>query len=30
LLQYSFNHDSLLIEALVALCVNRWIDLHGS
>jgi len=29
LLQYTFNHDPLLIEALIALCVNRWIDLHG-
>ncbi|KAF9533439.1 hypothetical protein CPB83DRAFT_845262 [Crepidotus variabilis] len=27
--QYSFNHDLLLTEALVALCINRWIDLHG-
>ena len=27
--QYTFNHDPLLIEALLALCVNRWIDLHG-
>ncbi|KAF9477379.1 hypothetical protein BDN70DRAFT_881284 [Pholiota conissans] len=29
LLQYTFTSDWLLIEALVALCVNRWIDLHG-
>ncbi|PPR04957.1 hypothetical protein CVT24_010415 [Panaeolus cyanescens] len=29
LLQYTFVHDTLLIEALVALCLNRWIDLHG-
>ncbi|KAF9036674.1 hypothetical protein BJ165DRAFT_594591 [Panaeolus papilionaceus] len=28
-LQYTFVHDTLLIEALVALCLNRWIDLHG-
>ena len=27
--QYTFNHDPLLIEALLALCVNRWIDIHG-
>jgi len=29
IVQYTFNHDPLLIEALLALCVNRWIDLHG-
>ncbi|KAF8188400.1 hypothetical protein BJ912DRAFT_1022525 [Pholiota molesta] len=29
ILQYTFTSDWLLIEALVALCVNRWIDLHG-
>ncbi|KAF9009411.1 hypothetical protein BDQ17DRAFT_1235893 [Cyathus striatus] len=29
LLQYTFNHDLLLAEALVALCLNRWIDIHG-
>ncbi|KAF8959076.1 hypothetical protein BDZ97DRAFT_1906324 [Flammula alnicola] len=29
LLQYTFTQDWLLIEALVALCVNRWIDVHG-
>ncbi|KDR81795.1 hypothetical protein GALMADRAFT_59462 [Galerina marginata CBS 339.88] len=28
-LQYTFTQDWLLTEALVALCVNRWIDLHG-
>ncbi|GLB35397.1 hypothetical protein LshimejAT787_0209620 [Lyophyllum shimeji] len=28
-LQYTFNHDLLLVEALLALCLNRWIDLHG-
>jgi len=26
--QYSFTRDNLLVESLVALCVNRWIDLH--
>jgi len=29
LLQYTFNHDALLVESLLALCLNRWIDLHG-
>ncbi|KAJ7582847.1 hypothetical protein C8J56DRAFT_233173 [Mycena floridula] len=29
LLQYRFQHDLLLIECLLALCLNRWIDLHG-
>ncbi|KAK0210576.1 hypothetical protein DFS33DRAFT_1370995 [Desarmillaria ectypa] len=29
LLQYKFNHDTLLVEALLALALNRWIDLHG-
>ncbi|TFK42979.1 hypothetical protein BDQ12DRAFT_301898 [Crucibulum laeve] len=29
LLQYSFSHDLLLVEALLSLCLNRWIDLHG-
>ena len=28
LFQYSFNRDNLLTESLVALCINRWIDLH--
>ncbi|PPQ81241.1 hypothetical protein CVT25_015765 [Psilocybe cyanescens] len=28
-LQYSFTQDSLLTEALVALCVTRWVDIHG-
>jgi len=28
LFQYSFNRDNLLIESLVALCINRWIDLQ--
>jgi len=28
LFQYSFTRDNLLVESLVALCINRWIDLH--
>uniref|UniRef100_A0A8H7Y594 DUF6593 domain-containing protein n=1 Tax=Psilocybe cubensis TaxID=181762 RepID=A0A8H7Y594_PSICU len=28
-LQYSFTQDSLLVDALVALCVVRWVDIHG-
>lgn len=30
LLQYTFNHDLLLVESLIALCLNRWVDLHGA
>ncbi|KIK59837.1 hypothetical protein GYMLUDRAFT_44305 [Collybiopsis luxurians FD-317 M1] len=29
LLQYQFSHDLLLLEALLSLCLFRWIDLHG-
>ena len=29
LLQYTFTQEDLLVEALLALCLNRWIDLHG-
>ncbi|KAF9566340.1 hypothetical protein CPC08DRAFT_682742 [Agrocybe pediades] len=29
ILQYTFLHDTLLMEALVALCVVRWVDIHG-
>jgi hypothetical protein len=29
LFQYTFNNDLLLVEALLALCLNRWIDLYG-
>jgi len=29
LLQYTFSQDLLLVEALLSLCLNRWIDLHG-
>ncbi|PFH52424.1 hypothetical protein AMATHDRAFT_74215 [Amanita thiersii Skay4041] len=29
LFQYTFNHDNLLLESLLALCLNRWIDVHG-
>lgn len=25
-LQFCFDHDVLLLEAMLALCVNRWID----
>ncbi|KIY51008.1 hypothetical protein FISHEDRAFT_38455 [Fistulina hepatica ATCC 64428] len=28
LLQYTFDHDSLLTEALLALCINRHLDSH--
>jgi len=28
-LQYAFSHDLLLLEALLALCFNRWIDWRG-
>lgn len=29
LLQYTFTQEVLLMEALVALCINRWIDRYG-
>ncbi|TFK72179.1 hypothetical protein BDN72DRAFT_816375 [Pluteus cervinus] len=29
LFQYAFNHEAFLLEALITLCLNRWIDLHG-
>ena len=29
MLQYTFSHDLLLLEALLALCLNRWIDMRG-
>jgi hypothetical protein len=29
MLQYTFSHDRLLLEALLALCLNRWIDWRG-
>ncbi|KAF6764785.1 hypothetical protein DFP72DRAFT_322716 [Ephemerocybe angulata] len=29
MLQYKFDTWDLLVEALLALCLNRWIDLHG-
>ncbi|KAF8894696.1 hypothetical protein BD779DRAFT_1669166 [Infundibulicybe gibba] len=29
LLQYTFTNDLLLTEAILALCLNRWIDVHG-
>lgn len=29
LFQYTFKNDLLLVEALIALCLNRWIDLYG-
>ncbi|KAJ3977187.1 hypothetical protein EV361DRAFT_788937 [Lentinula raphanica] len=29
LLQYHFAHDPLLLEAILSLCLFRWIDLHG-
>lgn len=25
-LQFCFDHDILLLEAMLALCVNRWVD----
>jgi len=28
-LSYIFNNDPLLLEALIALCINRWIDRQG-
>lgn len=28
-LHYTFSHDILLLEALLALCLNRWIDWRG-
>ncbi|KAF8232310.1 hypothetical protein L208DRAFT_1272732 [Tricholoma matsutake] len=29
LLRYTFSQDLLLVEALLSLCLNRWIDLYG-
>lgn len=29
MLQYTFDSWDLLVDALLALCVNRWIDKHG-
>ncbi|KAF9069825.1 hypothetical protein BDP27DRAFT_1324662 [Rhodocollybia butyracea] len=29
LLQYQFTNDHLLLEALLSLCLFRWIDRHG-
>ncbi|KAL4266003.1 DUF6593 domain-containing protein [Pleurotus pulmonarius] len=29
ILQYTFSHDLLLLESLLALSLNRWIDIHG-
>ncbi len=29
LLQYSFDDDRLMLEALLALSLNRWIDWRG-
>lgn len=29
LIQYTFSNDVLLIEALLALLLNRWIDMNG-
>ncbi|TFK27393.1 hypothetical protein FA15DRAFT_211809 [Coprinopsis marcescibilis] len=29
LMQYTFINESLLVDSLLALCINRWIDLHG-
>lgn len=29
-LAFNFNDDTLLVKALVALCVNRWLDWTGS
>lgn len=29
LLQCRFDDDNLLLEASLALCLNRWVDLHG-
>ncbi|KAL0947069.1 hypothetical protein HGRIS_013210 [Hohenbuehelia grisea] len=29
MLQYTFVQDMLLLESILALSVNRWIDLHG-
>jgi len=28
-MSYLFDNDPLLLEALVALCINRWIDWQG-
>jgi len=30
LFQYTFVNDALLVDAIIALCINRWIDLVGS
>ncbi|KAJ3542418.1 hypothetical protein NMY22_g3522 [Coprinellus aureogranulatus] len=29
MLQYTFDNWDLLVDALLALCVNRWVDKHG-
>ncbi|KAH6918998.1 hypothetical protein BKA70DRAFT_37586 [Coprinopsis sp. MPI-PUGE-AT-0042] len=29
LCQYTFVDEPLLVDALLALCINRWIDIHG-
>jgi hypothetical protein len=29
-LGFNFNDDALLVKALIALCVNRWLDWTGS
>ncbi|KAI0071814.1 hypothetical protein K474DRAFT_1712146 [Panus rudis PR-1116 ss-1] len=29
LLQYTFDNDELMLDCLLALSINRWIDLHG-
>jgi len=29
LIQYTFSNDVLLIEVLLALLLNRWIDMNG-
>jgi hypothetical protein len=26
---YTFDNDQWLVEALAALCLNRWMDLYG-
>lgn len=28
LLQYKFSHQQLLVESLVSLCINRWMDMY--
>jgi hypothetical protein len=30
LLHLWFDDETVLLEALLALCINRWIDWHGS